>query len=171
MASRAVKPNVASLQNNLQLIAGNVRITGPHGGVSSSIVLQGGIGLVPQVLSGSSPTSYVDQFPVVWLGSGSYALVLADLYPQLLAATFSPGLSGSVGDLGWTVGKDISVSPYDPNALYGAGASGSNITSVNRVPFFLAASGSKADPAAGETVEVDFHLDLANTTLTYPGGI
>lgn len=176
MASRAVKPNVASLQNNMQLIAGTVTMTGPYGGVSSSLsVTAGGIGLVPFVASGSSPTQFVTQGPVVWLGSGSLALILKDLYPQLLSSLLTLGLDatsslGPVGDIDWTCGNNSGISTYNSTLASAAGVTGS-AAPVNQIPIFLAKSGSLADPVAGETVNIHFLLNLANTTLTYPGGI
>lgn len=155
MANRAFKRDIATLQNELVLISGRVIFTPRADGIAQTDITTVGFkGLIPQVLSGSSPSQFTSQYPVVRNISGSYILKLADSYPQLLASSFELCASGSV------------IANFDTRRDTGVPLSASAAgTGVTQVGFALYNTSSLADPTTAAPFEVDVILFLANSTV------
>lgn len=163
MANRAVKRNIQTLQNELALIQGQVSIKGPFGGVGSSIQVNGLTGSLPTLLSGSSPNQFASQFTVQRVQSGSYLLLMKDVWPKLLSVQLTPGVASGSTDVKWGVMQAIDA----PARWDLTGSAGSQAQAgFNQLGFILVNSGSTlADPLAGETVVVNVALALANSTV------
>lgn len=142
MAGRAVKRDIATLQNELFFTEGQINITGPHGGVGSSITVNG--------LTGSAGT------PVTWVSSGSYVLALHDTWVKLLSVQLTPGVNGLAGDVGWSVFQNTATAQRSDTT---------SAAGCNQVGFVLVKSGTLTDPGVGETITFNVSLALANSSV------
>lgn len=163
MSNRAVKRNIATLQNELQFIEGQIVVKGPFGGVGSSLLVNGLTGSLPTVLSGSSPNQFASQYTVTRVQSGSYLLQLGSLFPRLLDVQLTMGVASGSNDVYWDV-RQATDAParWDLTGSAGNQAQGG----VNQIGFVLIKSGSTlADPAASETLTVNVSLAMANSSV------
>lgn len=150
MANRSFKRNIATLDNELVILAGTITISGSTiGGVAYPLSAS-----ITHTLSGALGTGSVG---VTHPNTGSFAIVLQDVYPRLQAAQFTL-FDGATGQNMRVVGNpDLTFM----GAL--AVASGSSNTSQVGFKTVSGSNGAVFEPTG--SIQVHATLFLKNSTV------
>jgi hypothetical protein len=148
MANRSFKRNIATLENELVLVEGTISLSGSLiGGVAYPLSCS-----ISHTLTGAIGTGSVG---VTHPNTGSFLIVLQDVFPRLQAAQFT---------LFADAATNMRVVGNPNNTRMGADAVASGSSNTSQVGFYLVSgSGGVFEPTG--SVQVHVSLALKNSTV------